>query len=49
MKKITTNKQAVLNSLAKMVANKDTVRLFLQGKTSAEALKQKGITLAKPL
>lgn len=49
MKKITTNKKTVLESVAKMAADKNTVRLFLKGKTSIESLKEKGIILANPL
>lgn len=49
MKKITTNKQKVLESVTKMVTDKNVVQSFLKGKINAEALKQKGITLANPL
>ena len=49
MKKIIKNKKTVLESVAKMAANKDVVRLFLKGKTSIESLKEKGIRLANPL
>lgn len=49
MKKIVINKQAVLPSVAKMVADKAAVRSFLKGKTSIETLTQKGIKFAKPL
>lgn len=49
MKKITRNKQQVLESLTKMVSDKNTVQLFLKGKASIDTLKQKGITLASPL
>lgn len=49
MKKITKNKQQILESVTKMISDKNTVQLFLKGKTSVETLKQKGITLANPL
>jgi len=49
MKKITRNKQQVLDSVTKMVSDKNTVQMFLKGKTSIDTLKQKGITLANPL
>jgi hypothetical protein len=49
MKKITTNKETVLQSVTKMVADKDAVRLFLKGKAPIESLKEKGINLANPL
>ncbi|SDY40363.1 hypothetical protein SAMN05444397_101566 [Flavobacterium aquidurense] len=49
MKKITTNKQTVIESVAKMVADKNAVRSFLKGKASIESLKEKGIKLANPL
>lgn len=49
MKKIVINKKSVIDSITKMVADKATVRSFLKGKTPIETLKQKGITLAKPI
>ena len=49
MKKITINKETILESVAKMASDKDTVRLFLKGKTPITTLKEKGITLANPL
>lgn len=49
MKKITKNKKALLESVAKMAADKNAVRLFLKGKTSIESLKEKGIKLVNPL
>ena len=49
MKKITTNKQTVIESVAKMVGDKNAVRSFLKGKASIESLKEKGIKLANPL
>ncbi|ESU25220.1 hypothetical protein FLJC2902T_31600 [Flavobacterium limnosediminis JC2902] len=49
MKKIIVNKKVVIESVTKMVADKVAVREFLKGKTTIETLKQKGITLAKPI
>lgn len=49
MKKIVINKEAVLSSVAKMVADKAAVRSFLKGKTDMETLTQKGIKFAKPI
>lgn len=49
MKKILVNKESVIESVAKMMADKNTVRDFLKGKTPIETLRQKGITLAKPI
>ena len=49
MQKIVINKEAVISSIAKMVADKNAVRSFLKGKASIESLKEKGIKLANPL
>ncbi|GGF22406.1 hypothetical protein [Flavobacterium limi] len=49
MKKIVINKEAVISSVTKMVADKSAVRSFLKGKTSIETLTQKGIKFAKPI
>ncbi len=49
MKKIVVNKKSVIESVSKMMTDKNAVREFLKGKTPIESLKQKGITLAKPL
>lgn len=49
MKKITKSKKALLESVVKMAADKDAVRLFLKGKTPIESLKEKGIRLVNPL
>ena len=49
MKKIVINKEAVISSVAKMVADKSVVRSFLKGRTSIETLTQKGIKFAKPI
>ncbi|UUF12638.1 MULTISPECIES: hypothetical protein [Flavobacterium] len=49
MKKITADKQKALESVIKMVADKNAVQSFLKGKTPIETLNKKGITLANPL
>ncbi|MFH7013518.1 hypothetical protein ACHRV5_16770 [Flavobacterium sp. FlaQc-52] len=49
MNKIVLNKKTVIESVAKMAADKTIVRSYLKGKVSLEILKEKGITLAKPL
>jgi len=49
MKKITTNRERVIESVTKMVSDKNVVQSFLRGQTSIETLKQKGIKLANPL
>ena len=49
MKKITTNKKTILESIVKMAKDKNTVRFYLKGKTSITTLKEKGINLANPL
>lgn len=48
MKRIIT-KESIMKSIAKMVADKATVRSFLKGNTSIETVTQKGIKFAKPL
>lgn len=42
-------KDSVLKSITKMVTDKATVRSFLKGNTSIEAVTQKGIKFAKPI
>jgi hypothetical protein len=49
MKKSAINKEVVISSVTKMVADKAAVRSFLKGKTSIETLTQKGIKFAKPI
>lgn len=49
MNKIVVNKKSVIESVAKMVSDKAVVRSYLKGNVSLELLKEKGITLAKPL
>lgn len=43
------NKETVIKSVNKMVADKVVVRSFLKGETPIETLTKKGIKLAKPL
>lgn len=43
------NKETVVSSLAKLVANKRLVRSYLKGEISAQTLTKNGIQLAKPL
>ena len=49
MKKKEIKKDVVLQSLAKMLSNKESVLSYIKGKTTLNALKQKGIKFAKPL
>jgi hypothetical protein len=43
------NKELVLNSVAKMITDKEAVRSYIKGKTSIQSLTTKGIKFAKPL
>lgn len=49
MKKQNIDKKQVLKSVAKMVADKEAVISYIQGKTSIHTLTKKGIRFAKPL
>ena len=49
MKTNTVNKETIIKTITKMVADKAIVRSYLKGKTTIESLTQKGIKLAKPL
>ncbi|MBP1222476.1 hypothetical protein [Flavobacterium sp. 1355] len=49
MNKIVVNKKSVIESVAKMAEDKAIVRSYLKGNIPLESLKEKGITLAKPL
>lgn len=44
-----TNKQAIIESVSKMVTDKEIVRSYIKGKTSSQTLSNKGIKFAKPL
>jgi hypothetical protein len=43
------NKDFIFKSVAKIISDKETVRLYIKGKTSIQALSSKGIKFAKPL
>ncbi len=43
------NKEKIMKSVAKMVADKESVRSYLKGKTKLNTLNKKGIKFAKPL
>ena len=49
MKKKEIKKDVVLQSLAKMLSNKESVLSYIKGNTTLNALTQKGIKFAKPL
>ena len=43
------NKEKIIKSVTKMVADKESVRSYLKGKTKLSTLNKKGIKFAKPL
>jgi len=43
------NKELIVKSVAKMVADKETVRSYIKGNTSIQDLTTKGVKFAKPL
>ncbi len=43
------NKEQILKSVTKMLADKELVRSYMKGKTSKQSLTSKGIKFAKPL
>lgn len=49
MKAKTLDKETANKSLAKMVADKESVRSYLKGKLTLTSLTKQGIKLAKPL
>lgn len=49
MKNKETKKEAIVKSVSKMVTDKEIVRSYIKGKTTAETLTKKGIKFAKPL
>jgi hypothetical protein len=49
VKKTEINKEIVLKSVAKMIADKESVLSYIKGKTTLTALTKKGIKLAKPI
>jgi hypothetical protein len=48
VKKREINKEIVLKSFAKMIANKESVLSYIKGKITITALTKRGIKLAKP-
>jgi hypothetical protein len=49
MNKKKINKEIIVESVSKMIADKETVRSYMTGETSIQTLKKKGIKFAKPL
>ena len=49
MGKKSISKKTILKSVVKMMSDKETVRAYIQGKTSLETITKKGIKLAKPI
>lgn len=49
MKKEIIKKETVIQSISKMIADKEEVRSYMKGKTSIQTLTKKGIKFAKPL
>lgn len=49
MKKDKINKEIIMKSVAKMVADKDSVRSYIKGEITKRALTTKGIKIAKPV
>ncbi|QPH41724.1 hypothetical protein [Pedobacter endophyticus] len=49
MKVKSANKEKISAAIHKMISDKNAVRSYLQGETSLNRLKEKGIKLAKPL
>jgi hypothetical protein len=43
------NKEIVLKSVAKMIADKESVLSYIKGKTTLSTITKKGIKFAKPL
>ena len=43
------NKDSIKKSVAKMVSDKEVVRLYMKGKIDKETLLEKGIKIGKPL
>jgi len=42
-------KDTIIKSITKMVADKESVRSYIKGKTPIQTLNKKGIKFAKPL
>jgi hypothetical protein len=43
------NKKTIIDSISKMIADKEAVRSYIKGKTTIQTLNKKGIKLAKPI
>lgn len=43
------NKELIVKSVVKIIADKNAVRSYIKGETSMQSLKAKGIKFAKPL
>jgi hypothetical protein len=49
MKQHSINKKKIVQSVNKLIADKDAVRAYIKGKLPLKSLTDKGIKLAKPL
>jgi len=49
MKKQEIKKETIVNSVSRMVADKEAVRSYIKGETTLQELDKKGIKFAKPL
>ena len=49
MKKDKINKEIIMKSVAKMVADKESVRSYIKGEITKKDLTTKGIKIAKPV
>lgn len=49
MKNRQQNKEEILKSVKKIIADKSVVRSYIKGETSIQTLTKKGIKFAKPL
>lgn len=49
MKNKEIKKETIIDSVSKMIADKEIVRSYIKGETSIQTLKKKGIKFAKPL
>ncbi|PKP46257.1 MAG: hypothetical protein CVT94_15270 [Bacteroidetes bacterium HGW-Bacteroidetes-11] len=49
MKKDKINKEIIMKSVAKMVADKESVRSYIKGEITKKSLTTKGIKIAKPV
>lgn len=49
MEKTKINKDTIIKSVVKMIADKEDVRSYIKGKTSIHTLTKKGIKFAEPI